>query len=302
MPKALITGGAGFIGSHLTDKLAERGYKIKIIDNLFSGKREYINSAADFYKADIRNIEEIKPIFRGTDFVFHLAAVPRVPISIKNPSMTTESNVLGTVNVFQAAKEAGCKKAVFASSSSVYGRQEKLPLVETMEPNPVSPYGLQKWGGERFADMFKNLYNFLIVSLRFFNVYGPRIDFNSDYSLVLGKFLKQKKEGKPLTIFGDGEQSRGFCFISDTTEAIISTAESEKLEGGEIINVGSEKAETINRLAEIIGGEKRYLPPRKGDPRHTKADIIKARKLLNWKPKTSFEEGIKITQNWFNNL
>lgn len=297
--KILVTGGAGFIGSHLTDKLIDKGHKVVVVDNLSTGKKENLNPKADFYNLDISEFEKIKPFFKGVDFVFHLAAIPRVPISIEDPINTSKVNILGTINVFKAAIDAKVKRVIFASSSSVYGNQKELPLREDMQPAPISPYALQKLAGEQFAKLFTKLHQVPIISLRYFNVYGPKVDFNSDYSLVIGKFLKQKAEGKPLTIFGDGEQTRGFCYIDDVVGATIKSMESEKLKGGEVINIGSEESYSINYLAKLIGGEVQYLPPREGDLDHTQADISLANNLLDWQPKISFEEGIKKTTEWF---
>ena len=297
--KIIVTGGAGFIGSHLVDKLIEEGHKVVVIDNLSTGKKESINPRADFHNLDICDFEKNKSLYQNVDYVFHLAAIPRVPISVEDPITTSKVNILGTINVFKAAIDKKVNRVIFASSSSVYGDQEKLPLREDMRPNPISPYGLQKSVGEQFAKLFTELYKVPIVSLRYFNVYGPRIDFDSDYSLVMGKFLRLKKENKPLTIFGDGEQTRGFCYIDNVVEANIKAAKSEKIKGGEIINIGSEKSYSINYLSKLIGGEVKYLPPRPGDPLHTKADIRLAKNLLGWQPKISFEEGINKTTQWF---
>jgi len=299
--RILVTGGAGFIGSHLVDRLIEENHKVVVIDNLTTGKKENVNPQDDFYNLDICDFDKIKPLFENIDFVFHLAAIPRVPISVGDPVGTSKVNILGTINVFKAAIESKVKRIIFASSSSVYGNQEKLPLREDMEPNPISPYALQKLVGEQFAKLFTKLYGVPIISLRYFNVYGPRIDFNSDYSLVIGKFLKQKAEGKPLTIFGDGEQTRGFCYVDDVVEANIKAMENEKLKGGEVINISSGESYSINYLADLIGGEKQYLPPRPGDVLHTKADITLAKNLLNWQPKVPFKEGLKKVKEWFNN-
>jgi len=296
--RILVTGGAGFIGSHLVDRLIKENHKVAVIDNFTTGKKENVNPQADFYNLDICDFEKIKPLFENIDFVFHLAAIPRVPVSVEDPVGTSKVNISGTINVFKAAIEAKVKRIIFASSSSVYGNQEKLPFKEDMKPNPVSPYALQKLVGEQFAKLFTKLYGIPIISLRYFNVYGPRIDFNSDYSLVIGKFLKQKAEGKPLTIFGDGEQTRDFCYIDDVVDATIKAMESEKLKGGEVINIGSGKSYSINYLADLIGGKKEYLAPRKGDVKHTQADITLAKKLLAWQPKISFEEGLKKVQEW----
>lgn len=297
--KYLITGGAGFIGSHLTDKLIQDGHEVSIIDNFYTGKKENINPKAVLHEVDICDFETIKPLFNGIDCVFHLAAIPRVPLSILDPVNTSRVNIMGTVSVFKAAAEAKVKRVVFASSSSIYGAQEKMPFTEDMTPNPLSPYGLQKNVGEQLAKMFSSLYNIEIASLRYFNVYGKRIDFNSDYSLVLGRFLKLKSEGKPMTIYGDGEQSRAFCYIDDVVSANIKAAESLKIKGGEVINIGQQKSYSINYLAKLLGGEVSYLPPRVGDPLHTKADTTLAKDLLDWEPKVDFADGVGIVKEWF---
>ncbi len=299
MAKIIVTGGAGFIGSHLADVLIEKGHQVLVIDNLSTGKKENINPKAAFFEKDIRELDKINPFFKGIDFVFHLAAIPRVPLSIDNPVGTSEVNILGTINVFKAAIDKGVKRIIFASSSAVYGDQEKLPLKEDMTPEPISPYGLQKLVGEQCAKLFTKLYKIPIISLRYFNVYGPRIDFESDYSLVIGKFLKQKAEEKPLTIFGDGEQTRGFCYVDDVVEANIRAMESEKLKGGEVLNIGNDKSYSINYLAKIIGGKVEHLTSRPGDVLHTKADITLTKKLLSWQPKFSFDAGIERTKEWF---
>ena len=299
MSKILVSGGAGFIASHLTDKLIEKGHQVVVIDNLSTGKKENLNPQADFYNLDICDFDKIKPLFKDINYVFHLAAIPRVPISVEDPVGTSKVNILGTINVFKAGIDAKVKRIVFASSSSVYGDQTRLPLQEDMIPNPISPYALQKLVGEQFAKLFTNLYKTPIICLRYFNVYGPRIDFGSDYSLVIGKFLKQKAEGKPLTIYGDGEQTRGFCYVDDIAEANIKAMESEKLKGGEVINISSGDSQTINYLAKLIGGQVQYLSVRLGDILHTKADTARAENLLNWQPNVLFEEGFKNVQEWF---
>jgi nucleoside-diphosphate-sugar epimerase len=297
--KLLVTGGAGFIGSHLVDKLIDQGHRVFIIDNLSAGKEENLNFKANFYNSDICDFEEIKPLFKDIDYVFHLAAIPRVPISIDDPLGTSKNNILGTLNVFKAAVDHKVKRVIFASSSSVYGEQGKLPLTENMLPSPISPYALQKLVGEQFAKLFNQLYKIPIISLRYFNVFGPRIDFDSDYSLVLGKFLKQRIQKTPLTIFGDGKQTRGFCYVDDVVEANMKAMKSQKLKGGETINISSGKSYSINYLAGLIGGQVKYLDPRKGDILHTKADITLAKNLLNWQPKIDFKQGVKKTIKWF---
>jgi len=299
LKKILVTGGAGFIGSHLSDKLIEKGHQVAIIDNLYSGKKENLNPKADFFQADICDFETIKPIFKNIDYVFHLAAIPRVPISIEDPIATSYINIIGAINVFKAAAEANIKRVIFASSSSVYGEQEQMPLKEDRVIKPVSPYGLQKLVGEQFGRLFTELYKTPVVSLRYFNVFGPRVDFDSEYSLVIGKFLRQKANNEPLTIFGDGQQSRGFCYVTDVVEANIKAMDSEKLKGGEVINIGSDQSQTINYIADLINGEKKYLPARLGDVLQTKADISLAKELLGWQPEVSFEDGLEKTKIWF---
>lgn len=299
MSKILVTGGAGFIGSHLVDKLIELKHHVLVLDNLYSGQEKNVNKEAEFHKADICDWESMSLLFRGVDYVLHLAAIPRVPISVADPIGTSRVNIMGTINVLKASQEGGAKRVVFASSSSVYGDQTQMPLVESMTPCPISPYGLQKSVGEQFARLFTNLYHLPVVSLRYFNVYGPRVDFNSDYSLVLGKFLKQKHHGEPLTILGDGEQTRAFCFVSDVVRANISAMESQKVKGGEVINIGAEKSNSINYLVGLIGGEKKYLPARAGDMLHTQANTLLAKELLDWQPKITLEEGVELTKKWF---
>ncbi|MBU1015358.1 NAD-dependent epimerase/dehydratase family protein [Patescibacteria group bacterium] len=300
MKTYIVTGGAGFIGSHLVDGLLLKGARVVVIDNLSTGKKQNLNPKAKFIKMDIRSPRLGRVFRRERPYgVFHLAAIPRVPISVEDPVGTSDVNITGTVNVFRAAKDAEAKRVVFASSSSVYGDQKKLPLRETMAPNPLSPYGLQKLVGEQFAVLFRDLYKFPVVCLRYFNVYGPRIDFDSGYSLVLGKFLKQHSEGKPLTIYGDGKQTRGFCYVEDVVAATQKGMTSSKMRGGEVINVGQSVSTSVEELARLIGGEVQYFPPRPGDVRHTKADMRRAKRLLNWEPNVTFEEGVRRTQQWF---
>ena len=302
MKKYLVTGGAGFIASHLVDQLILEGNEVIILDNLSTGKEENINKKAKFYNLDICDFEKIKPLFKGVDGVFHLAAIPSVPFSVENPILTSNVNIMGTINVFKASVEHGIKRVVFASSSAVYGNQKTLPFKESMQSNPVSPYGLQKLVGEQFAKVFCDLYNIQIVCMRYFNVYGPRVDVNSDYSLVLGKFLKLYQEGKPLTIYGDGKQTRGFCYVLDVVNANIKAMESDKVKGFEVFNISDKGSSSVKDLAKLIGGEVVYLPKRKGDPLHTKADISRAKKIIGWQPNVDFKEGVVLTREWFKNI
>lgn len=297
--KYLVTGGAGFIGSHLVDELVDMGSKVAVIDNLFSGVQGNINPKAEFHRADVRDLQAIKPLCKGIDAVFHLAAIPRVPLSVEDPVFTWQVNVMGAINVFKAAIDGGAKRIVFASSSAVYGNAEKLPFQEDAPAEPISPYGLQKLSGEQYARLFSTMYGVPIISLRYFNVYGPRIDFDSDYSLVIGKFLRLSLQKKPLTIFGDGRQTRDFCYVKDVVSANIKAMESRKVRGGEAINIGGGESYSVNLVSELIGGEVLYLPARIGDVLHTKADISLAKELLGWEPKTGLHEGLSRTKEWF---
>ncbi|MDO8530219.1 MAG: NAD-dependent epimerase/dehydratase family protein [bacterium] len=301
MAKYLVTGGAGFIGSHLVDQLISNGDKVIVLDNLFSGKRENINPAAHFYKADIRDAKKIKPFFAGVDGVFHLAAAASVPLSVKDTPLTSDINILGSVNVFTAAIESGVKKIVFASSSAVYGNQKSLPFKETMAPDPVSPYGWQKLSVESLGKLFSAMYRVPIISLRYFNIYGPRIDSASDYSLVIGKFIDCHAKKNPLPIFGSGKQTRDFCYVTDVVAANIKAMQGKKLKGGEVINIGGGQSYSVNQLSRLIGGKARRLPARSGDALHTKADITLAKRLLGWEPSFSFKEGLELTKEWFSN-
>lgn len=294
--KIIVTGGAGFIGSNLSMELVRKGFDVHIIDNLSGGKKENIPAGAVFHKVDIREVSEIEPIFVGASGVFHLAALPRVQFSIENPVETTNVNILGTLNVFEAARKAGIKRIVYSASSSAYGDQKIMPLVENMLPNPKSPYGLQKMVGEYFAKVWHEVYGIETVSLRYFNVYGPGQSDEGAYALVIAKFLKQKREGKPMTITGDGLQTRDFTHVSDVVNANILAMESDKVGKGEVLNIGAGNNVSIKKIAELIGGEIEYVPARL-EPHDTLADNSRARELLGWQPKVSIEEGIRLLQN-----
>lgn len=293
--KAIVTGGAGFIGSNLTDALLERGYEVHVIDNLSGGKRENLNPKAIFHEKDIRNLADIAPIFENSKFVFHLAALPRVQYSIEHPDVTSEVNVMGMQNVLIASDRARVARVVYSASSSAYGDSAVMPLHEDLPANPKSPYGLQKYVGELYCRLWSEVYGLPTVSLRYFNVYGPKLDPEGAYALVIGRFLKQRAEGKPLTITGDGTQTRDFTHVRDVVRANILAAESDELDEkvgrGEVINIGAGENCTINRLAELIGGEIEHIAPRL-EPHDTLADNALAKKLLDWEPTVTLEEGI----------
>ncbi|RJQ14863.1 NAD-dependent epimerase/dehydratase family protein [Candidatus Parcubacteria bacterium] len=291
--KVLVTGGAGFIGSHLVDALVKEGHKVVVLDSMIGGKKDHINPKVKFYKADIRNLNKIKPLFKGIDCVFHVAAVPRVPVSVKYPEMTHQHNAVGTLNVLIAARDAKVKRLVYSSSSSVYGEQNSLPLHEEMPTRPISPYGHQKLIGEHYSRIFSRLYGLETVMLRYFNVYGPRLDPNGAYAMAIGKFLKQAKENQPLTIFGNGKQSRDFTHVRDVVGANILAMKSKQVGKGEAINIGGGNNHTILAVAKMISPNLKFLPPRLGDPLHTLASIKKAKKLLGWQPEVKLSDGIE---------
>jgi nucleoside-diphosphate-sugar epimerase len=296
--RAVVTGGAGFIGSHLVDGLLGEGYEVHIIDNLSGGKMERVNKDAHFHNADIRHYNEIAPIISGADVVFHLAALPRVQYSIDEPIETNDVNAGGTLNVLHASKEGGVRRVVYSASSSAYGDSPVLPLHEELPAKPVSPYGLQKYIGEEYARLYAELHGLSTVSLRYFNVYGTRMDPDGAYALVIGKFLKMRKEGKTLTITGDGEQTRDFTHIEDVVRANLLSAKSTKVGHGEVINIGSGTRISMNMLAKMIGGSIEYIEARK-ESLHTLADNKKAKQLLGWEPTIFIEEGIAtLRKEW----
>mgnify|MGYP001572434023 FL=1 len=296
--KVIVTGGAGFIGSHLTDALIKKGYEVHVIDNLIGGKKENVNPEAVFHELDIRNFEAIAPLFRGAVFVFHCAALPRVVPSIKDPRTTHDVNVTGTLNVLLAARDAGVKRVIYSASSSAYGDLNSLPLKEEFVGRPVHPYGLQKYMGEQLAQLFYRLYGLQTISLRYFNVYGERAPLEGAYAQAVGRFLKQRQEGVPLTIVPDGKQSRDFTHVRDVVRANILAALADKLREYEVVNIGGGKNYTVLELADMIGGEKVFIEPRT-EAKHSRADISKAKKLLGWEPEIAFPQGIEELKKSF---
>lgn len=293
MSKILVTGGAGFIGSHLVDALIEKNHQVLVIDNLSTGKREHINPKARFFEVDLRDFEKIRSVFEGVDFVFHLAALPRIPLSIEKPIDSNDININGTLNALVASKEAGVKKFIYSSSSSVYGGQKELPMKEGMACHPLNPYALQKYVGELYCKIFFEIYGLPTVSLRYFNVYGSRQPEQGGYVPVIGVFLKQKQKKVPLTITGDGNQTRDFSHVSDVVRANVLTMESKNVARGEVFNVGAGENHSVNEVAKLIGGKATYIPLPPGEMRNTLADISLAKGLLGWEPKVKLEQGIK---------
>lgn len=294
MAKLLVTGGAGFIGSNLVDRLIKDGHEVVVLDNLSTGKRENLNPKAKFIKCDIGNYDGIASHFAGVEAVFHTAALARITPSMENPLAYNEANVDGTLNVLWAAKNAGAKKVVYSASSSAYGDQppDAYPLTEDLIPRPVSsPYALQKYVGELYCRLFSGVYNLPTVMLRYFNVYGPRELTEGAYAAVIGIFLKQRQEGKPMTIVGTGTRRRDYTHVSDVVEANL-LAWQKDVPAGELFNVGFGKNYSVNELTDLIGGERINIADRPWEYEITLADNSRAKKLLGWEPKVSLEEGI----------
>lgn len=289
--KVVVTGGAGFIGSHLTASLLVAGYDVHVVDNLSGGKRERVHPKATFHNVDIVDASALPPIFAGARYVFHLAALPRVQFSIEHPFESHAANSTGTLNVLVAATAAKVQRVIYSASSSAYGDQPVLPLVETMPASPKSPYGLQKYVGELQCRLWSSVFGLETVSLRYFNVYGPWQDPDGAYALVIGKFLKQRKLGEPITITGDGSQTRDFTHVSDVVRANMLAAVSKKVGRGEVMNIGAGRNCSINDVASAIGGPVVHIPARL-EPRDTLADSTLAYTLIGWKPKVRFEKGI----------
>ncbi|MGH7984854.1 MAG: NAD-dependent epimerase/dehydratase family protein [Candidatus Binataceae bacterium] len=289
-PLIAVTGGAGFIGSHLVDALVARGFRVRLIDNLTTGRREWLNPLAELVERDIR--ENLNHVFDGVDCIFHTAAMPRVMLSIERPVETHLVNVVGTLKVLVAAREAGVRRVIFSGSSSVYGDQSVLPMVESMTPNPLNPYALQKLVGEQYTRMFHRLFAMETLTLRYFNVYGPRMASVGAYVTVIGAFIRQRLAGQALTIHGDGAQTRDFTHVHDVVRANLAAMECA-LADGRAINIGRGASLSVNQIAALIGGPVIKLPRRLGDPRATLADISQAKQLLGWKPQIDTEEGIR---------
>lgn len=295
--KVVITGGAGFIGSHIVDALVQQGFDthsidVHVIDNYAGGKRDdRINQKATYHDVDIRDYEKIAPIIKGAKYVFHEAALPRVQFSIENPELTFSVNAGGTISVLRAAHEGGVRRVVYAASSSAYGDQDRLPLSEDMPAQPKSPYGMQKYIGELSCRLWSEVYGLSTVSLRYFNVYGPRFDPEGAYALVIGRFLKQRAAGEPLTIVGDGTQTRDFTHVHDVVRANMLAAESNKVGKGEVINIGAGRNASVNDLAALVGGPTTPMPARL-EPHDTLADTTLAKEFLGWQPTITLEEGV----------
>lgn len=306
MKKFIVTGGAGFIGSNITKELVRRGNKVKVIDNLSTGKKDNLKEVYQkikFIKGDIRNLKLLQQEFRGFDFVLHQAALVSVPRSITDPKKTNQNNIDGTLNVLVASRDQKIKRVVYASSSSVYGDIQTDFNQEETTGKLLSPYALTKYTGEVYCRLFYEIYGLETVVLRYFNVFGPFQDPNSQYAAVIPKFIKIMLAGKRPTIFGDGNQSRDFTFVQNNVLANILTAQSRK-GAGEVFNIACGKSFNLNQLIQLINHELQsnikpiYTKNRPGDIKHSKADIKKASRTLVYQPVISFEEGLKETIKW----
>lgn len=287
----LVTGGAGFIGTNLVEYLVKEGHTTIVVDDLSAGDAKRLPPEAIFHQLDIRDTAALTKVCAGVDVVVHLAALPRVQFSIASPVKTHDVNVNGTLSVLEAARAAGVKRVVYAASSSAYGNQDVLPLSINLSPQPKSPYALHKYIGEEYMRLWSALFGIETVSLRFFNVYGPHLDPDGPYALVIGRFLKLALEGKPLTITGDGEQTRDFTHVSDVIVAVMHAGTLTSVGKGEVFNVGAGKQTSINELARMIGGITEHIPSRL-EPKHTMADISLTKEQLEWEPKINLKEGI----------
>jgi|TARA_B100001094_G_scaffold322758_1_gene372562 UDP-glucose 4-epimerase len=302
MKKYIVTGGAGFIGSNLTDYLIDRGDKVVVLDSLFCGKRENVNPKAKFINADLCGCKQgsasmssylklVQQEIDGASGIFHMAAMARVQPSIKDPCKSNDINVGGTLNVLNIARNLGIKRVVYSASSSAYGNASVYPTPEDAPTDPLSPYGLQKQIGEQYCRVFYHCYGLESVSLRYFNVFGERQSLDGAYQLVMGIFAKQLLEGKPMTITGDGEQRRDFTYVGDVVKANVLAMESPNVGKGEVINIGNGESRSVNQLADLMGGPRVYIDP-VIEPRETLADNTKAKKLLGWEPETTIEDWI----------
>jgi nucleoside-diphosphate-sugar epimerase len=309
MPKALVTGGAGFIGSHLAEALLMRGFGVRVLDDFSTGKRENLNfeneyPSLEIIEGDICNLGACREAMRSVDYVFHQAALPSVQRSIEDPHASNAINVGGTLNILLAASEEKVKRVIYASSSSIYGDTPLLPKHEDMSPHPLSPYALQKYVGEQYCRLFHQLYGLDTVSLRYFNVFGPRQDPNSLYSAVIPKFIHALMHDQPPTIFGDGEQSRDFTYIENVVQANLLAMSAERLRG-EPINIACGKRISLNQLLsllkDILGSARipTYEEARKGDVRHSLADIRKGKELIHYAPIVDIKVGLEQTVEFF---
>lgn len=306
MAHYLVTGGAGFIGSHLAEELLRRGERVRVVDSLITGKRENIAHlpGAEFIHGDLADPDVARRAVDGVEYVLHQAAIPSVPRSVEDPLTSHRANIDATLNVLLASRDAGVRRVVYAGSSSAYGETPTLPKVESMPPAPLSPYALQKLVGEQYGQLFTRLYGLETVTIRYFNVFGPRQDPSSPYSGVISLFISALTEGRAPTIYGDGGQTRDFTYVANVVDGVLRACEAPNV-SGEVINVATGSRISINALFHavrtLVGTrvEAVYAPPRAGDVRDSQADITRAQRLLGYSPIVGFEEGLRKTVDWF---
>lgn len=307
MSLALVTGGAGFIGSHLVEGLLAHGYSVRVLDNFATSTRENIKHLTDkieLQEGDIRNLTTMHMAMRKVDFVFHHAALPSVARSVEHPEESNAVNIAGTLNVLIAARDEKVKRVVYASSSSVYGDAPELPKTEAMMPEPLSPYAVGKLAGEQYARVFQQLYGLSTVTLRYFNVFGPRQDPTTQYAGVIAKFISCALEGKPYPIDGDGEQSRDFTYVENVVRANLAAAKAQ-MNGATLMNIACGERTTINRIPQVLNElthqnlPAQHRAPRAGDVRHSLASIARAKELLDFAPTVDLREGLKRTLEWY---
>ncbi|MBZ5562959.1 MAG: SDR family oxidoreductase [Acidobacteriia bacterium] len=307
MATYLVTGGAGFIGSHVVHTLAERGESVRVLDNFSTGFRANLAAVIGpiaIHEGDICDLESIKPHFEGVEYVIHLAALPSVARSVADPIESNAININGTLNVLMAARDARVKRVVFAASAAAYGDNPVLPRTESLLPNPLSPYALQKLAGEYYCQVFTHVFGLEAVALRFFNIFGPRQNPDSPYTGVLSKFITAYLRGNIPVVFGDGEQSRDFTHVDNVVDATLRACTSAKA-AGRVINVGTGESYTLNQTIALLnsifgrGVKPQYGPPRPGDARHSRADITLARQLLGYEPVRNYPEGLRLTVEWY---
>jgi nucleoside-diphosphate-sugar epimerase len=309
MAHYLVTGGAGFIGSHLTAELLRRGHRVRVADSLITGKRSNIShiGEVEFLEGDLADLNFAHRAAAGCEYVLHQAAIPSVPRSVKDPITSNRANVDGTLNILVAARDAGAKRLVFAGSSSAYGNTPTLPKHERMPTSPLSPYALQKVIGEQYLQMFTRLYGLETVSIRYFNVFGPRQDPSSPYSGVISVFATALLQNRPPTIFGNGEQTRDFTYVANVVDGVLRACDAPEA-NGQIINVATGGRISLNQLFEamkrLVGAtvEPVYAEPRAGDVTDSQADISLAREILGYEPAVSFEDGLERTVEWYRTL
>ncbi|HOB75815.1 MAG TPA: SDR family oxidoreductase [Phycisphaerae bacterium] len=307
MPHYLVTGGAGFIGSHIVERLVKDGHSVRVIDNFSSGKRANLAPFGDkveLLEGDIRDRNDCRRACEGIEIIFHQAAVPSVPKSVDDPVTSHEANIDGTFNLLLAARDAGCRRVIYAASSSAYGDAVELPKRETARPEPLSPYAVNKLVGEYYCKIFSCCYGLQTVALRYFNVFGPRQDPKSQYAAAIPAFVTAILRDEPPTIYGDGEQTRDFTYIDNVVHANLLAANAPKV-NGEVVNIACGERVSVNQIIrqinELLGRnvKPKYVPERPGDVKHSLADITAARELIGYQPLVSFEDGLRRAIEWY---